>query len=96
MLKLLLRNSVRRILNSIPDQGATGVEIWIRCRTLEQPTISDLLNQLQEYDLVYYQVEGKNHRFFKSQPKLLQVYNAIEKAKKKGLITKDKKSGVIS
>ena len=96
MLLLLVRNPVKRILDSIPPEGATVTEIWIKCRTLYQPTISDLLTQLQEYDLVYYQVEGIKHRFFKSEPKLLQIHNALEKAKKKGLITKDKKNRVIS
>jgi hypothetical protein len=84
---LLLRSPVKRILDSIPPEGATGTDIWIKCRTLDQPTISDLLTQLQQYDLVYYQVEGIKHRFFKSRAKFLKINNALKRAKDNGVIS---------
>ena len=84
---LLLRSPVKRILDSIPVEGATGTDIWIKCRTLDQPTISNLLRQLSDYDLVYQVQEGKNHRFFKSKAKFLKINNALKKAKDNGVIS---------
>ena len=86
LLLLLLRNPVKRILDSIPLEGATGTEIWIKCRTLNQPTISGLLKELSDYDLVYQVQEGKSHRFFKSHAKFLKINNAMQKAKENGVI----------
>ena len=87
MLLLLVRNPVKRILDSIPVEGATGTEIWIKCRTLDQPTISGLLKELADYDLVYFVQEGKSHRFFKSRAKFLKINNALKRAKDNGVIS---------
>jgi DNA-binding transcriptional ArsR family regulator len=87
MLLLLSRPPIQKILDSIPKEGATGTEIWIKCRTLEQPTLSNHLKELSDYDLVYQVREGKNHRFFKNTAKFLKINYALKKAKENGVIS---------
>jgi predicted transcriptional regulator len=87
MLLLLGRKQVQRIIESINVLGSTGVDILIKCRTMDQPTISKYLNQLESYKIVYSVREGKFIRYYKNNFQIAKINNALAKAKKSGVIS---------